>query len=277
MALGDLRLGILGLGQIGGSIASCLSSGGACGNIVGFDPRTELTAAALERRAVNGVASSEAELIALSDIVVIAVPVVAIMAILQRHHDALRPKVAVTDTGSVKQDITQIAESLDLCDFVGGHPLAGTEKRGVDSWNGTLFKDANYFLTPGESADSQAYAVVNELTAALGARAIRVSAPWHDQVIAVTSSLPHLLAYSLSHVFQQLPSIETDKNELRSSSYDGATRVAESDPEMVFQILWQNRRYLRPALSALMEQLAASGEALDSADEGRLRRFIGRI
>jgi prephenate dehydrogenase len=275
MSLSTLRIGIVGLGQIGGSIATCLRTTAAPSIILGYDLRTELLTAALERHAVTGIARSEAELIESSDIVLIAVPVREILAFLKRQQEALRRKVAVTDTGSVKQEITHLATELGLSNFIGGHPLAGTERQGVVSWSGTLFEDANYFLTIGCGTDRGAVEMVTKLVTMLGAKAIPVDPEQHDRIFAVTSNLPHIIAYAITHIFKDIPDGDLDKTLFRSPSFLGATRVGGSDPEMVFQMLWHNRANLSISLTTLQQRLDAARTALVEKDEGKFRKLLG--
>lgn len=269
-----LRVGILGLGQIGGSIAKRLSTMESAPRIVGFDVRRELGLAAKEMDNVTELAATETELLEASDLVVIALPMREITAVLTRQYRTLREKEAVTDTGSLKEEVTQLARNLDLRNFVGGHPLAGSEKRGIASWDGALFENANYFLTTTDSTSSKAIDIVAELVTALGATSVPVDPQQHDSVFATTSNLPHLFAYCLKRLFNQTTTEQTDKELFRCPSYRGATRVAESDPEMVFQMLWHNRRNLSRSLAELLEELSEAKTALEDGNEKQFRQLF---
>ncbi len=242
MSLSALRIGIVGLGQIGGSIATRLSMMKEPPAILGFDLRPDLLHAAQERHIIARIARSEAELVRDSDLIVIALPIGEILAFLRRQQEGLRQKVAVTDTGSLKLAITHLAAELGMNNFVGGHPLAGTEKRGIASWSATLFEDANYFLACGADADRNALRVVTDLVGVLGAKALPVDPERHDRIFAFTSGLPHIMAYSLMRTFETIPDGIPDKALFSAPSFNGATRVTSSDPEMVFQALWNNQQ-----------------------------------
>ena len=275
MSLSKLRIGIVGLGQIGGSIATRLSTITEPPVIVGYDLRSDLLYVAKERHIITGIAISETELVESSDIVVIALPIGEVLAFLRRHQDSLKQKLAVTDTGSLKLEVTHLAAELGLCNFVGGHPLAGTEKRGVDSWNTAIFEGASYFLTRVSSTDEKAILIVADLATALGAHAVPVDPEQHDQIFAVTSGLPHVIAYSLLQMFDAIPEGDTDKSLFRAPSFAGATRVTGSDPEMVFQALWHNRANLSGSLATLIERLLETRGALDEQNEVRFRQLLG--
>ena len=275
MSFSTFRIGIVGLGQIGGSIATRLSAMKQPPTIFGYDLRPELQIAAQERRIVTEIAKSETELIDASDVVLIAVPMGEILAFLKRQHVGLKQKITVTDTGSLKKEVMRLSSELGLTNFVGGHPLAGTERRGVDSWDGTLFNNANYFLTSDSTTNKVAVELVSELVTNLGAKAIPVDPERQDQIFAITSNLPHVIAYSVTEVFAAIPEGNPDKNLFLGTSFLGATRVAGSDPEMVFQLLWHNRANLSGGLASLLQRLTIAKSALDENDEELFRQVVG--
>jgi len=274
MPLSPLTVGILGLGQIGGSMASRLSAHDAPPTLLGFDLRTELCTAARDRAIVSDVARSETELIESSEVVILALPVRDIVSLLRRQHALLRSKAAVTDTGSVKTEIMRVASDLSLDNFVGGHPLAGAEKSGIASWNHALFNGAPYFITPLSGQDTGAITILNDIVIRLGAKPVPVDPQHHDFIFSVTSGLPHLFAFCLRRQYLNIPESAVDKELFRCPSFRSATRVADSDPETVFQMLWLNRASLSENLGVLLNCLAGAQRALDAGDERGFRRFF---
>lgn len=272
----SLRIGILGLGQIGGSIAKSLAGSVRVHLMVGFDLLHDSVQAAMEAGMIGRPSETARQLIEQSDTIIIALPINEILSVIRTHADVLRSKTLVTDTGSVKHEIMTLAAELGLKNFVGGHPLAGTEKRGIDSWSSTLFAGARYFVTANSSTEAGALENMSTLVKLLGADMLPVDAAEHDRLFALTSSLPHVIAYSLSHLLEEEPSSQAQKARFRGSSFSGATRVASSDPETVFQMLWHNRRNLSDGLTALLERLARAKDALDNGDERQLRDLINR-
>lgn len=277
MPLSPLTVGILGLGQIGGSMASCLSAHAGPPTLLGFDLRTDLCSAARDRAIVSAVARSETELIESSDVVILALPVRDIIALLHRQHALLRRKAVVTDTGSIKVEIMRVARELSLDNFVGGHPLTGTEKSGVASWDHALFNDAPYFVTVPSGCDISVLTIFGDIVTRLGARQIQVDPQRHDFIFSVTSGLPHLFAFCLQRQYLDIPENEAEKVLFRCPSFRGATRVADSDAETVFQMLWLNRANLSESLGVLLGRLAAAQKALDAGDERGFRRFLKNI
>jgi prephenate dehydrogenase len=274
MQVSKLRIGILGLGQIGGSIAVRLSSLPEYRSIIGYDLKPELHRTALIRQIVTEVAESEIELVAASEVVIIALPIGEIIEFLKRQRDNLLGQTAILDTGTVKQEIMAVADELRLVNFVGGHPLAGTERRGADSWNGELFEAASFFLSRGLHTIPDATAAAEDIVRSLGANPILIDPDHHDRLIAVTSHLAHLAAYAMTHTYRDGTLGSSDKHLFRSPSFLSATRVANSDQEMVFHMLWHNRRHVAGGLALFLQQLRLAQDAIEREDAAGFRRFL---
>jgi prephenate dehydrogenase len=268
-----LRIGVMGLGQIGGSIAMRLKTNGN-EQVIGYDLDDSLMQTALRRSIVDTTSSSASDLIEVSDFVIIALPIAGILATLERFKDQLLVKKAVTDTGSLKLAVTARAREFGLRNFIGGHPLAGTELRGALSWNARLFEGANYFITTNADTDPESMSVVTSLVKSLGASPKSIAADIHDDIFASTSNLPHLLAYLLTQQYVRRRAAYEEAEFFRCPSFNGATRVAKSDPEMVFQMLWHNQAYLRTAVRELAAGLEEIVRALEEGDETRFHRLF---
>ncbi len=274
MTLSKTRIGIAGLGQIGGSIAARLMSGNTPPSLLGFDVRDELCQAAIKSGIVTRITASESELVTCSDIVVMALPISAILTFMTDHRDALACKLALTDTGSLKTEVMALATRLGFKNFVGGHPMAGTEKRGAASWNRDLFQGAAFFVTPGKITSNQAIAAVAALLSQLGARPVPVEPEGHDRIFATTSNLPYLLAYRLLAQYAASSQDGVDTSQFRGPSFLSATRVAHSDPETSFQMLWHNRMNLADSLRSFIDGLEEALQALESGDADRFRAAL---
>ncbi len=269
-------VGIAGLGQIGGSIAARLSRSESYGSISGYDLKPDLLATAHARGYLDNAATSISELIDSVDIVVIALPMGEIFAAMKSYHERLASKQLVIDTGSLKAQVVTIAEELGLSNFVGGHPLAGTEKRGSDAWNENLFVNENYFLTATMHTTPESYRRARQFVDALGARIVEVGAGQHDEIFATTSNIPHLFAFLLQRKFEALSAGDDKAGRFVCPSFYGATRVAKSDPEMVFQMLWHNRARLGATLDELIRQLKECRDDLSANDENAFRGYFRR-
>ncbi len=268
-----LRVGILGLGQIGGSIALGLKKQQSY-LVAGYDINHSLMQAAQGRQAVDLVCSSAAELIEQSQIPIIALPIAGIIETLREYRKPLLSKLAVSDTGSLKSAIMAEAANLGINNFIGGHPLAGTELRGAESWNAALFEGANYFITRNNDTRPESLSHIISLIEALGGVKREIAADVHDMIFATTSNLPHVLAYVLRHLYSERKSQHSVAELFACPSFNGITRVAKSDPEMVFQMLWHNRDNLRRALAELNFRLTDIQNAIDNTDEVQFRRLF---
>jgi prephenate dehydrogenase len=273
--LAGKTVGILGLGQVGGSIASTLKENRSDVRVIAYDIREELLEEARVLNLLDGAADSGADLVDAADIVVIALPVGAIIKTLGELSSGLSSKLLVTDTGSVMSPILATAERVGLANFVSGHPLAGTEKRGSQAWLSTLFVRSSYFITPTEPRNENALAVMRNLVQALGAIPVEVRAVAHDQSFATTSNVAHVLAFLMRRSFERLSDYSEDSAMFACPSYRSATRVAASDPEMVFQMLWYNRQYLSGALRSMASELEIVRAALVAGDPDLFRRELG--
>ena len=194
------RLTVIGVGLIGGSLARALKRAGACAEIVGCGRnRTNLQSAASlgiidthyddPIRAVKG-----------ADMVVVAVPLGATAPLFANLREALSPQAVITDVGSAKASVVADAKQYlgpRLPRFVPGHPIAGSEKTGAAASGADLFENRRVILTPLPETETDAHTKVSTMWAMTGAEVVEMSVDQHDNILALTSHLPHLLAYSL--------------------------------------------------------------------------------
>lgn len=275
MSLGDLNIGIVGLGQIGGSIAAALRQSLPAISLTACDLSDELCRHARESGLVDTIAVDAEDVIDKTDVIIIALPVMLIASVLRKYRDSLQDKPLVTDTGSLKSEIMNAVHQCKLHNFVGGHPLAGTELRGFRSWNSLLFQNTNYFIATHASTSDQASSLAGDLIDTLGAKALPIDPEEHDRIFAVSSNLPHLFAFLLKSQFERETIASAHGDAFACPSYRGASRVAQSDVEMVFQMLWGNRPNLQSSLGRLRAALERAQKALDSGDEKEFRRIFG--
>jgi len=220
---------IFGVGLIGGSFALALRKAGYSGRILGVGP-PEIIARALELKAIDeGAAACDAA--ASADLIYLAEPILRIVEMLPQLNEWVRPETLITDAGSTKQVIVERAgATLSRCQFLGGHPLAGSERRGVESAQAELFEQRPYVLTPLAESEMKTPAAseLYQWIQRIGAYPIVLNAQRHDQVVAYTSHLPQLastaLASMLDHrteaVFGIFGPGLVDSTRLALSSYD---------------------------------------------------------
>jgi len=260
-------VGILGLGQMGGSLAMALKSGKPSWTVLGYDIKRSLLEWANKDGIIDKAADSEADLIERSQIIVLALPINAILEILERHKHTPSTKTLVVDLGSVRGSIQRVSSRLRMRNHVGIHPICGTALRGRSAWNGKLYKGKSCFVFSNKSTDNNAVRQARKLIRLIGGRPLAIDYRKHDWAFAVTSGLPHILAYSLMKV-------RTDSRyipiEMECPSFAGATRVAASDPVMAGQVLYHNRDNLLKAFSKLEKNIMRIKELLSRGDLKKL-------
>lgn len=233
------RVGIVGLGLIGGSLARALKGKRGAPELWGCDRRPESRKMALADGAIAR-ACSERE-IAGCDIVVICVPVLQSVDLIRRIGERMRPGSILTDAGSVKTDVVRTGQAAMArgAEFVGGHPIAGTENSGYPAADPCLFRGRSVILTPTMRNTEGALRRVEALWKRAGGRLLRMDAATHDRVFAYVSHLPHIVAYALVHAVATLDS--PVPLGYSAGGFRDFTRIASSNPDMWKDIVIQNR------------------------------------
>jgi cyclohexadieny/prephenate dehydrogenase len=274
------RIAIVGAGLIGASIARATRESGAAAAISIYDasPDVRTRARAL---ALGDIFDDLGSAINGADLVLLAVPVGAMGAAMAGVAPALRTGAIVTDVGSVKQAvIAAVTPHLPPhAVFVGGHPIAGTERSGPDAGFATLFQGRWHILTPhGDSAaELRAVGLLSDFWTRLGAK-IDVMAPErHDVVLAVTSHLPHLIAFNIVAMAEDLETVtESEVVKYSASGFRDFTRIAASDPTMWRDVFLNNKDAVLEVLGRFSEDLAALQRAIRWADGDTLYDLFDR-
>ncbi|MCC5999293.1 MAG: prephenate/arogenate dehydrogenase family protein [Pararhodobacter sp.] len=273
------RVALIGLGLIASSMAHAMRRGGLAGHIAGHARSAETRAIALELGFVDSVHASAAEAVAGADLVVLAVPVGAMEAVAAQIGPHLRPGATVTDVGSVKQAVIDaVAPHLAPgVQFIPGHPIAGTEHSGPHSGFATLFDNRWWLLTPLPETDLQAVSRLRTLCEAMGANVDEMDAAHHDLVLAVTSHTPHLIAYTMVGVADDLRRV-TDSEVIKYSAagFRDFTRIAASDPVMWRDVFLTNREATLELLGRFTEELFALQRAIRTGDGPLLHEYFTR-
>ncbi len=261
---------IVGVGLIGGSLGLALKKYGFGGRILGVSrPRT--IDRALEAGAIDAGAPIE-EALAQSDLIYLAQPILRILDQLPEIARLAKPGSLVTDAGSTKVAIVERAAKFFQADalFLGGHPMAGKEGRGVEIADPDLFRGAPYVLTPDDSDDPRV-ARFRQLLLSIGARAMELSATGHDEIVAWTSHLPQIASSALAARLHQ--SLEDGRaSAVAGSGLRDMTRLAGSSYEMWEGIFRTNHEALDACLEAYISELSEFRKAIKSKDlEKRFR------
>ncbi|MAX94776.1 MAG: cyclohexadienyl dehydrogenase [Alphaproteobacteria bacterium] len=259
------KVAILGMGLIGSSIARALKKHGLAGSIVGGDGNQAVCDRAVQIGLAEAMTTDMAAAVAGADLVVMAVPVGACGAVASSMAPGLAPGAIVTDVGSVKKSVlNDVAQHLPKgVQFIPGHPLAGTEHSGPDAGFAELFEGRYWILTPEDDVDPAAVERLKTILVTMGAQVETMTPEHHDRVLAITSHLPHLIAYTIVGTATDLA--EETKNEVIRYSATGFrdfTRIAASDPVMLRDVFLNNREAVLEILQRFTEDLTALQRAI---------------
>jgi prephenate dehydrogenase len=263
------KLAIVGVGLIGGSIGLAARERKLAKEVVGVETNPHTRAEATTRRAVEKCTDMLGIGVAGADLILLASPVPTILTELARIGPSVQPKTIVSDVGSVKAVIATAGKPLGP-NFIPGHPMAGSETAGIQNARADLFVGATWVLTPDSNTPPESIAKLSEFITGLGASVILMTPEAHDQAVAVTSHLPHLLAYALSSTARA----SSISSSLEGPSFQSATRVAASSPEMWRDICQLNRKAIADALDLCIGELDAMLKALDSGDSEALGALL---
>jgi cyclohexadieny/prephenate dehydrogenase len=262
------RVAILGLGLIGGSIGLAVAEHLPGIVTTGFDADPAVRRRAAERGLTTTVCDTAAEAATEADLVILCVPVGAMGEVARQIAPTLSRSALVSDVGSSKRTITRaLAEALPGQAIIPAHPVAGTEHSGPDAGFATLFHHRWCILTPPGDADS---ALVTELATfwrALGAMVEVMDAEHHDRVLAVTSHIPHLIAYTIVGTASDLEQVtRSEVIKYSAGGFRDFTRIAASDPTMWRDVFLNNRDAVLEMLDSFLTDLAHMREAIKAGD-----------
>lgn len=247
--LQDSKIAIIGLGLMGGSLALALK--GKCAALFGIDTDLATLALARAKKIVDRADSDSARLLAQADLVILSTPVPAIVDFIQKLSSFTQKTCIVLDLGSTKKEIVKAMSSLpENFDPIGGHPICGKEKLGLENAEASLYQDAPFVVTALKRTTVRARSAAKQIIAAIGAHLTEMSAEEHDHALAFTSHLPFLIssALALSTPPEYSPFIGTG---FRSTS-----RLAGTPSSMTLGILQSNRENVLNALSLFQKQLS---------------------
>lgn len=272
------RIAVVGLGLIGGSLARALKRAGLCRAVSAYGRRE----AALQQAVADGVIDNFSldvrEAVAGADVVVLATPLPTTETLMREMTGVLKPECIITDVGSAKGVVIEAARNA-LADrlpyFVPAHPIAGTEKSGVEASFAELFEQHIVIITPLAETDRSARDTVAAMWRGVGATVVDLEPGHHDDVLAATSHLPHVLVYTLIDCLARMQ----DKEEIFAYAAGGFadfTRVASSSPEMWRDICLANSASLLGVLDRFERRLDEVRKAIAADDGARLTEIFSR-
>ena len=261
------RVTIIGVGLIGGSLGLALKEKKIAKKITGVGRREESLKIAQKMHEVDEATTDLSSGVKEADLVVIAGPLDLTVETFKKILPHLKKECVVTDVGSVKGPILK---RIDHPFFIGGHPLAGSEKRGPQAARVDLFREATVVLTPVEKTDEKALALVKGMWQDLEAKVLFLDCEVHDRLVAFTSHLPHILATSLTNLIGEVAEKEKRVLSLMGEGFRDTTRIAASPPSMWKEICLANREEISKAIKKFKEILSEIEETLFKKEEDRL-------
>ncbi len=273
------RVALIGLGLIASSMAHAMRKHGLADEITGTARSAETRDIVRELGFCDAVYDTAAEAVAGADLVVLAVPVGAMEAVAREIGPHLAPGATITDVGSVKRAVVDavVPHMPDGVHFIPGHPIAGTEHSGPTSGFSTLFNGKFTLLTPLPGADPEAVDKLTRYWQAMGAKVEAMDIDRHDLVLVVTSHAPHLIAYTMVGVADDLERV-TDSEVIQYSTggFRDFTRIAASDPTMWRDVFLNNKDATLEILGRFTEELFALQRAIRTGDGDQLFDYFTR-
>ena len=272
------RIAVIGLGLLGGSIGLAVRAHLPGASTTGYDADPATRARAATRQLVDRVCDTAADAVREADLVVVCVPVGAMGEAAAEFAAALPAGAVVSDVGSSKQSVAAALEAaLPGVAVIPAHPVAGTERSGPDAGFASLFQQRWCIITPPEDADPAKVAALAQFWEALGARIEVMTASHHDLVLAVTSHLPHLIAYTIVGTASDLEGVtESEVIKYSAGGFRDFTRIAASDPTMWRDVFLTNKDAVLEMLQRFTEDLTALQRAIRVGDGDQLFEHFAR-
>jgi cyclohexadieny/prephenate dehydrogenase len=273
------KVALIGVGLIGSSLAHAMRRGGLAAHIAGHARSPETRARAAELGFCDSMHADPADAARDADLVMLCTPVGALQSSAQAITSALKPGAIVTDVGSVKTAVIRdvgphIPEGVH---FIPGHPIAGTEHSGPDAGFAELFDSRWCILTPVAGTDEKALATLTEFWRGCGSRVEVMDSKHHDLVLAITSHLPHLIAYNIVGTADDLEQVtQSEVIKFSAGGFRDFTRIAASDPVMWRDVFLNNREAVLEVLGRFSEDLSALQRAIRWGDGEMLFELFTR-
>lgn len=267
---------IIGLGLIGGSLAKSIRRRFSDCFILGIDTNQDNLDAALKEGTINLGTKHICPEIGQAEIIFICTPVSSIPYMLSQIAPLISPNAIVTDTGSTKQEIVEAAQRIlkGRANFIGGHPMAGTQNSGYRASLPHLFENAYYVLTPLPETSDNAVNALSNLLEALGAIPLIMDAKLHDEIVCSISHLPHVVAAALVNTVRSMEDPEHFRVRLAAGGFRDITRIASSDPIMWESISFSNRSELLKAITLMQKQLDSFSQMLKNDNRQAVRDYF---
>jgi prephenate dehydrogenase len=273
------RLTIIGCGLIGGSIAAAAKYYRLVEQVMGMDVHAGMVRMALQRNVIDEGTTQLDTAVADADLIVLAVPVKQALPILESmEHMTLKPGVILTDVGGTKAEICEFAKTVLPPDvqFIGGHPMAGSERSGVRAADEHLFENAMYVLTPDASVSKEALQTLTTFVEGLRAKVVLMDPYHHDQVVGTISHLPHVIASALVRFVAEYAEQDSLYAQLAAGGFRDVTRIASGNPDMWRDILLSNAHCIDEVLTAFIQSCTEIRDWVRQHDVSQIYDFLAQ-
>lgn len=272
------RVAIIGLGLLGGSIGLAIAEKAPDIRTTGYDRDADVRSAAAARNLVGQICDSPAEAVAEADLVILCVPVGAMEKAARELTPHLPARAIISDVGSSKKSVLDaLSVALPEHTIIPAHPVAGTEQSGPQAGFSTLFTGRWCILTPPPKADEAAVHELSEFWTKLGAKVELMDPDHHDLVLAVTSHIPHLIAFTIVGTASDLEDVtRSEVIKYSAGGFRDFTRIAASDPVMWRDVFLNNKSAVLEMLGRFTEDLTALQRAIRSGDGDTLHELFSR-
>ncbi|MCT3038656.1 prephenate dehydrogenase/arogenate dehydrogenase family protein [Leuconostoc mesenteroides] len=265
---------VVGLGEMGASLAKILNKEPK-NQVIGVDINGKSLSYAKDHGIVFEAASNLVNVASHADVIILATPVTYIEEMIRSLSQlSLKKEVIVTDTGSTKRDIMDVAEAVltpKNIHFVGGHAMAGTHRSGVEWANEKLYQDVPYFLIPSSISNARR---LQEILEPIAAKFMPISVKKHDELMAVISDIPHIMSFALMNTATNQLGDSTTFGQYVAGGFKDMTRIAESDPKLWTDVLLSNKEAILTSQSLIIEQLQLFSQAIEDNDASTLMTLI---
>ncbi len=272
------RLAIIGVGLIGGSLALALKKAGVVAEVVGYSRTKSVRDEALALGIIDRVATSVADAVENADMVFLAVPMAAMETVLAEMTDHLSDTVIITDGGSAKAQVVDVARKIlgdKFNQFVPGHPIAGTEKSGPSAAFAELYQNHRVVLTPVTETNIDALEHVKKMWQSTGAEVFEMNIEHHDDVLAATSHLPHILAFNLVGMLAERDDCD-EVLRYAAGGFKDFSRIASGDAVMWRDICLTNKDAILELLEQYQNGLTQLQQAIEKQDGETLKTVFER-
>ena len=269
------KISIIGLGLIDGSLAKALKEKLGIESITAVDINEKSLSQALKEGFIKEGFTELNESVYNSDIIFICTPVKDAVEYITRLHGKVKAGCILTDTASTKGEIIDYVNSLDNppC-FIGGHPMAGTEKAGFSSSFSHLFENAYYIMSPSKNCPEESLEYLAEIIRGIGAIPIKLDSKEHDIITATISHVPHVIASALVNLVKFSDSPDGKMQTLAAGGFKDITRIASSNPKMWENIILSNKEIVKSTLNKFTETINTFIEYIDNENSNGIYNFF---